>query len=89
MQSIDQSRAIVVMRRPTIDAAKCVDCKACIDGCPNHAIEEAFDYCCAKCVKYCLVMEVPCQPLRVAIRDERCDGCGVCVSVCSYGAIGF
>jgi Pyruvate/2-oxoacid:ferredoxin oxidoreductase delta subunit len=89
MRVTEQNRAIAATRRPVIDATKCVNCKACVDGCPNHAIEEAFDYCCAKCVKYCLVMGVPCQPVRVVIRDERCDGCGVCVSVCSYGAIIF
>jgi hypothetical protein len=35
-----------------------------------------MNFCCAKCVKYCSTMEVPCEPARIAICAERCDGCG-------------
>jgi epoxyqueuosine reductase len=80
---------VAARRRPIIDASKCISCKACLDACPNQAIEEPVDYCCAKCVKYCLAIEVPCHPVRMAIRDELCNGCGACISVCPYNAIGY
>jgi Pyruvate/2-oxoacid:ferredoxin oxidoreductase delta subunit len=89
MQSLPHNHVTAATQRPVIDATKCVNCKACIGGCPNNAIQEAFDYTCAKCVKYCFAMEVPCRPVHVVICDQKCDGCGACVSVCSYGAINF
>ena len=90
MELIAQSNPVAAARpRPSIDSARCVNCKACLDCCPNQAIEEAFDYCCSKCIKYCLTMEVPCTPTRIAIYRERCDGCGLCVSACPHGAIHY
>ncbi len=46
-----------------------------------------MNFCCAKCVKYCSTMEVPCEPARIAICAERCDGCGQCVPCCPNEAI--
>jgi hypothetical protein len=54
-------------RLPTIDPTLCTNYRACVEHCPKHAIEEPLNFCCAKCVKYCLSMEVPCRPAGVTI----------------------
>jgi len=46
-----------------------------------------MNFCCAKCVKYCMTYEVPCEPARIAICVERCDGCGLCIPCCPSDAI--
>jgi ferredoxin len=30
---------------------------------------------------------VPCEPARIAICAERCDGCGLCIPCCPSQAI--
>jgi Pyruvate/2-oxoacid:ferredoxin oxidoreductase delta subunit len=74
-------------RWPTIDPDRCSNCRACIAHCPKRAIEEALNFCCAKCVKYCLGMDVPCKPAGVTICEDLCDGCGKCLSTCPHEAI--
>jgi Pyruvate/2-oxoacid:ferredoxin oxidoreductase delta subunit len=78
-----------ITRRPAIDADRCVDCGSCVGVCPNDAIQEPMNFCCAKCVKYCLTMDVPCRPGSVVVCLERCDGCGTCVSACPHEAIAW
>ena len=73
--------------RPVVDAAKCFSCKACVEACPKDAIACPLDLYCAKCMKYCAYMEVPCGPPVAAICYERCDGCGACVAACPQHAM--
>jgi ferredoxin len=75
------------MHKAVLDAAKCSSCGMCVSSCPQDAIEEPMNFCCAKCVKYCSTMEVPCEPPRIAICAERCDGCGQCIPSCPSDAI--
>jgi Pyruvate/2-oxoacid:ferredoxin oxidoreductase delta subunit len=75
------------VHRAVLDTAKCSSCGVCVSTCPHHAIEEPMNFCCAKCVKYCLTYEVPCEPARIAICAERCDGCGLCIPSCPDEAI--
>jgi Fe-S-cluster-containing hydrogenase component 2 len=72
---------------PVIDADKCTDCRECISVCPRDAIFEPLDVCCAKCMKYCMTMEVDCKREKPAIAVERCDGCGLCLPICPASAI--
>jgi len=73
--------------RAEINPLLCTGCRACIASCPRGALQEPQDYCCAKCVKYCLTLDVPCTPLAVFLREDLCDGCGKCVPACPEGAI--
>ncbi len=77
-----KSRGIV-----EIDPVRCTGCKACLAVCPRNALSAAEGYCCAKCVKYCLSMEVPCTPCTSIVCEDLCDGCGLCLPVCPEGAI--
>jgi len=72
---------------PCIAHALCDGCGICIVQCPTRALIEPGNTGCAKCVKYCLTMEVPCLPARVVVIDALCDGCGVCASACPHHAI--
>ena len=74
---------------PVIDFTKCRKCKKCIDACPNRAIIMTTNYCCAKCVKYCLTMKVPCHPKEIIFLNERCNKCGNCIDACSEKAISW
>ena len=76
----------MIRRRAVIDATRCTACGECIAACPKDAIREPSEFCCAKCVKYCLAMEVPCKPVGVYICPDLCDGCGLCIPVCPVGA---
>ena len=72
---------------PCIAHALCDGCGICIAECPAGALVETGNTGCAKCVKYCLTMEVPCLPARVVLLDALCDGCGVCAAACPHDAI--
>ena len=72
---------------PAIDFTKCIKCEKCIEVCPSRAIFMSPNYCCAKCVKYCLSMKVPCHPKEIIVSNERCTGCGICIDTCPEKAI--
>lgn len=72
---------------PAVDAAKCNSCYSCVEACPRNAILVPMNTTCAKCVKYCLTMEVPCSPEHVVFSYDLCDGCGICVEACPRDAI--
>ena len=77
------------VKLPVIDFTKCRKCKKCINVCPTKAISVSFNNCCAKCIKYCLTMEVPCHPQDIIFKYERCDACGLCLEVCPENAISW
>lgn len=83
----DREQRQTTPQKPVIDPTLCNDCRECVAACPQHAIQEASNYACAKCVKYCISMEVPCRPANLAICHQLCDGCGACVDACVQGAI--
>jgi len=70
-----------------IDFTKCKKCNKCIEACPNKAMIVSFNSSCAKCVKYCSVMEVPCHPKEIIFQYEQCDACGICLKTCPENAI--
>ena len=47
---------------PVIIANLCINCDECISICPTHAIYKKTVASCAKCIKYCISMKVPCNP---------------------------
>ena len=75
------------IRFPAIDALKCNRCATCIEACPREAILSQLNTSCAKCVKYCITMQVPCAPEHIIFNYDRCDSCGLCVSACPQEAI--
>ena len=74
---------------PFIDVAKCINCEECITVCPTNAICKQYSYSCSKCIKYCLSLEVPCNPDHYIFCYEQCDTCGLCVTACSVDAINW
>lgn len=74
-------------RLPAVDAKKCKRCGKCIEACPIKAILESSNNCCAKCIKYCITLEVPCSPEYIVFDYEKCDACGSCISACPHEAI--
>jgi formate hydrogenlyase subunit 6/NADH:ubiquinone oxidoreductase subunit I len=72
---------------PAVDPKKCNKCGRCIDACPSRAIAESSNYSCAKCIKYCMTMEVPCNPEYMVFDYEKCDTCGLCVTACPHEAL--
>jgi len=75
------------VKLPVIDFEICVLCKKCIESCPLKAIIEPMNTSCAKCIKYCLSMAVPCKPDNLIFNYELCDECGQCVTECPENAI--
>lgn len=76
-------------RAVEVDLSKCDRCGACLRACPRGALVPAPNEACAKCIKYCLSMPVPCTPGTPVLCPTRCDGCGRCLAVCPSGAIGW
>jgi Na+-translocating ferredoxin:NAD+ oxidoreductase subunit B len=74
-------------RLPVIDPGKCIACGKCAAACTRNAILEPMNTSCAKCVKYCISMEVPCNPEILIFDYSRCDACGACVSACPREAL--
>lgn len=72
---------------PVIDSSKCKRCDLCITVCPTTAIQKVTTNACAKCIGYCLTMQVPCNPVHYVIVYDQCDSCGLCVSSCPHNAI--
>jgi len=81
------NRMKTVTQLPIIDFANCVKCMNCVTACPRSAIVEPINTSCAKCVKYCISMEVPCSPENIIFDYALCDSCGECLSACPEGAI--
>ncbi|MCP3965943.1 MAG: hypothetical protein GY718_06240 [Lentisphaerae bacterium] len=50
-------------------------------------IDFALNTTCAKCVKYCSIMEVPCQPPNIIFNYKQCNSCGLCLKMCPEKAI--
>jgi Pyruvate/2-oxoacid:ferredoxin oxidoreductase delta subunit len=74
---------------PIIDESKCSNCDTCFSVCPRNAIIKNVDYTCSKCIKYCITMEVPCNPEHKIFCYENCDTCGLCVTSCPENAISW
>jgi Pyruvate/2-oxoacid:ferredoxin oxidoreductase delta subunit len=72
---------------PIINVEKCTNCDKCIEICPTDAICKSNNYTCSKCIKYCLTMDVPCNPDHKVFCYEKCDSCGICVTSCPVNAI--
>ena len=72
---------------PVIDYSKCTKCDECYLICPNNAIVKSANSACAKCIKYCMSMKVPCDPENYVFCYDKCDSCAQCISVCKNEAI--
>ena len=72
---------------PIIKSGLCINCDKCVAACPTEAILKSNDSACAKCIKYCISMEVPCNPEHYIFCYEKCDACSACVSACPVEAI--
>ena len=72
---------------PVIDFNLCTSCNRCVESCPRNAIEVHMNTSCPKCSKYCIIMDVTCNPKQLVFIRDRCDSCGICISVCPVHAI--
>ncbi len=72
---------------PVIDSSKCIRCDKCMIACPTGAIKNATNNTCAKCIKYCISMKVPCNPAHYVFSYKKCDACGLCVIACDVNAM--
>ncbi|MDD3877170.1 MAG: 4Fe-4S binding protein [Bacteroidales bacterium] len=72
---------------PSFIIEKCTFCKKCLEICPTRAISTIGEASCARCIKYCINMVVPCNPDHYIFSYEQCDSCGLCVFECPFGAI--
>ena len=78
---------IIKTQLPVIDISKCTNCDQCYNICPTDAIVKASGSACARCIKYCISMEVPCNPESYVFCYELCNVCGLCISACYNNAI--
>ncbi|HPS58631.1 MAG TPA: 4Fe-4S binding protein [Spirochaetota bacterium] len=74
---------------PVVDIDKCTRCNACVKACPVNAISVALNTVCAKCIKYCIVLPVPCQPEYISFDYNRCTSCGLCIQSCQQDAVSW
>ena len=86
---MSRTEAPVAARLPVVDLARCDGCGQCADVCATGAVRAPNAGACAKCVKYCLSLEVPCSREAHPFSYERCDACGRCVQACPTGAIAW
>ncbi len=76
-----------------IDYSKCIKCKNCIEACPKNAIIfldipiKCFHCENAPCIKVCPVEDIFRENNNIIIDENICIGCGLCLSVCPFGAI--
>lgn len=82
-----QVKKIEKAQLPVIDISKCTKCDKCYIICPHGAIVKESSSACAKCIKYCISMKVPCSPESYIICHEQCNACGLCFSYCPEQAI--
>jgi Pyruvate/2-oxoacid:ferredoxin oxidoreductase delta subunit len=75
------------MHLPVIEVSKCTNCDMCYIVCPKNAIRKVTSNACAKCIKYCISMEVPCNPESYVYDYKNCDSCGLCLMECPSKAI--
>lgn len=72
---------------PIVINERCISCGDCVKFCPQNAIVLKSNFYCARCIRYCMTMDVPCKTTHITIIPEICDGCGKCLVVCKNGAI--
>jgi Pyruvate/2-oxoacid:ferredoxin oxidoreductase delta subunit len=75
------------LRVPVVDPEICKNCKKCINICPSNAVKTVRKNTCSRCVRYCLIMEVPCKPKKIVFEYDHCNSCGLCVDICPENAI--
>lgn len=80
-------KKVEIKRVPVIDTLRCTLCGSCMDVCPHNVIEKVRTSFCDKCVRYCVTMDVPCNPNHLIFHYNDCDSCGKCVENCEYDAI--
>ena len=74
---------------PVVDVDKCTRCNACIKVCPADAVSIVLNTVCAKCIKYCIVLPVPCHPEFITFDYDKCTSCGLCIQSCVQNAISW
>ncbi len=72
---------------PVIDISKCSNCDLCYIACTYGTINKRNSMACAKCIKYCFSINVPCNPEHYVFDYKHCNACGLCISVCKNKAI--
>ena len=72
---------------PQIISENCISCGNCISVCSNKAIELTPNFYCARCIRYCMTMDVPCKNDHITIIPELCNSCGDCVEACKNNAL--
>jgi 4Fe-4S ferredoxin len=97
-QAIVLDEAAQTMAEPD----RCLRCTRCLEVCESEAIRVtpqfrgilAIDHgkCppdCNKCIKLCPIQAIGREGDRVFLKVESCSYCGVCRTICDYGAITF
>ncbi len=62
-----------------IDRRLCIDCEACGVICPRGAVRDALGR--------PIVPVAPRQRARPVIDEDLCNGCALCVKLCSFGCL--